>query len=119
MVYRKERQLWYNHRRSKSNPEMTTYFFVIVNTGDEIVRIEERIYDKFVSIAEEWEKLDGKVEDTDLKFKVIDTIVAANKRTHNLLKNFRFRPLRIFFISITHTLVCANSFIFFTWLNIA
>ncbi|MAG50487.1 hypothetical protein CL621_02510 [archaeon] len=71
MIYRKERQLWYNHRRSRFNPEMTTYFFVIVNTEDEIGRIEERIYDKFVSIAEEFGKFSGEVESTGFKFKVI------------------------------------------------
>ncbi len=71
MVYRKERQLWYNHRRSKSNSEMTTYFFVIVNTKAEIDRVKENIYGKFGSIAEEWVKFSGEVEGTDLKFQFL------------------------------------------------
>ncbi len=67
------RQIRYNHRRSKQNPECDEWFFFIINQNREILDIKQKIYGLFSPIVEEYQTIGGSVgQGTGMSYEFID-----------------------------------------------
>jgi len=67
----KDRQVRYNSKRSKDNPECMEWFFLIINQNREIFDIENRIHNLFAPIEEDYLGFEGIVKGTGLRYKLI------------------------------------------------
>jgi hypothetical protein len=68
----KERQVRYNCIRSKQNLNCNEFIFLIINQNREIREIEQKIYSLFSPIIQEFDKLEGIISDTGLRYKLIN-----------------------------------------------
>lgn len=68
----KERQVRYNCKRSKLNPNCNEWWFLIINQNRETSDIEQKIYSTFAPIIDETKTISGVVKGTGLRYKLID-----------------------------------------------
>jgi len=91
-----QRQIRYNWQRSKDNPNMLTWFFLIINESREIARIENKIYRELEQIINERKQIKG-VRIDGLKFKLISfdspKIKIKKRKIYRSKKIYRDRDL--------------------------
>jgi len=66
------RQIRFNQRRAKPNPENCEWWFLIINKNREIDKIQQGIYNLFMPIEEEGCKLEGGIKGTGLRYRIIN-----------------------------------------------
>lgn len=66
-----ERQVRYNFRRSKENPEANTWWFLIINDNRGIEIAQKRIYSLLEEIYNEGTNFEGSYPRTKLRYKLL------------------------------------------------
>ncbi|MGY4884552.1 MAG: hypothetical protein ACP5NZ_03155 [Nanobdellota archaeon] len=68
----KERQVRFNHRKSKNILDCNEWWFLVVNQNREIEEIQNRIFNLFAPIKEGPDFTEGIVYGEDLRYKLIN-----------------------------------------------